>query len=85
MLMGVETTGKPSGQDARMGRPNAAAELGIAGAIKRLKDILGAATSVIPACPGRAWLVRVMAAEADKIMSHFAGNQHPRQDRLVSG
>ncbi len=85
MLMGVEMTGKPSDQVARMGRPNAAAELGVAGAIKQLADILGAAASVMPACPGRAWLERVMAAEADEIMSQFAGRQHPRQDHLVSG
>ena len=84
MLMGVETTGKPSGQDMFMGRPNAVVELGIDGAIKRLDDILDSAGSFIPSCPGKVGLSQVMAAEADRIMSHFAAYRHRRRENMVS-
>lgn len=69
-LMDSSTTGKPSGQDARKGRPNAVAELGEVGATKRLKDILGSAKECIPPCPGQAMLAKVMAAEAGRFVPH---------------
>ena len=55
-LYDAETLGKPVGQDATHDRPSAVAELGVQGAIRRLKDILGGAIASIPACPGEAML-----------------------------
>ena len=49
-----ETLGKPTGQDDLHGRPNAVTELGVQGAISRLKDILGGAIASIPSCAGEA-------------------------------
>ena len=40
-LYDAETLGKPVGQDDLHGRPNAVTELGVEGAIARMKDILG--------------------------------------------
>jgi geranylgeranyl diphosphate synthase type II len=44
--------GKPIGQDAARFRPNAAAQLGVAGAKSRLEHLVRAAVESIPACPG---------------------------------
>ena len=44
--------GKPVGQDAALGRPNAVAELGLHGAVERLEMLIDSAVSSIPSCPG---------------------------------
>jgi geranylgeranyl diphosphate synthase type II len=51
-LYDADALGKPAGQDAAHHRPNAVAELGVQGAIRRLKDILGAGRPSL--CAGRA-------------------------------
>ncbi|WGH80276.1 polyprenyl synthetase family protein [Jannaschia ovalis] len=60
-------TGKPAGQDARLARPSAVTELGVAGAIKRLEDILSGAIASIPACPGEAMLAEMVRATAARL------------------
>lgn len=47
-----EEVGKPVGRDSTLGRPNAAALLGMGGALARLKRLAREAIEVIPACPG---------------------------------
>ena len=47
-----EEIGKPAGRDATLGRPNAAALLGMGGALDRLARLTREAVEVIPACPG---------------------------------
>ncbi|KQT57131.1 geranylgeranyl pyrophosphate synthase [Methylobacterium sp. Leaf456] len=47
-----EEIGKPAGRDATLGRPNAAALLGMGGALDRLKRLTREAIEVIPSCPG---------------------------------
>jgi geranylgeranyl diphosphate synthase, type II len=44
--------GKPSQRDLALGRPNAAQELGVQGAVKRLRGLLAEATESVPNCPG---------------------------------
>ena len=53
-LYDAETLGKPAGQDAVHGRPECGAPMGVQGAIRHLKDILGGAIASIPSCPGEA-------------------------------
>jgi geranylgeranyl diphosphate synthase type II len=48
--------GKPVGQDAMLGRPNAVAQLGVHGAYARLDRLLADMLDAVPACPGRAML-----------------------------
>lgn len=60
--------GKPAGQDDLHGRPNAVAELGLTGAVKRFDDILAGAISSIPACPGEAALAGMVRAYADRMV-----------------
>jgi geranylgeranyl diphosphate synthase type II len=47
-----EEVGKPVGRDVTLGRPNAAALLGMSGALARLKRLVREAVEVIPDCPG---------------------------------
>ena len=67
VLYREEDMGKPAGQDAARGRPNAVADLGVAGAIRRLEDILGGAIASIPACPGEAALCAVVRKQAERL------------------
>ncbi|MEH3116926.1 MAG: polyprenyl synthetase family protein [Methylorubrum populi] len=48
-----EEIGKPAGRDATLGRPNAAALLGMGGALARLRRLTEEAVEVIPVCPGQ--------------------------------
>lgn len=66
-LLSSEVTGKPAGQDAAHGRPNAVAAMGVSGAVKHLKDILGGAIASIPACRGEAALAGMVRAYAEKL------------------
>ena len=63
----AEMLGKPVGQDVLHGRPNAVAELGVQGAVRRLKDILGGAIASIPSCPGEALLAEMVRRYAEKM------------------
>ena len=67
-LCDEDTLGKPAGQDDLHGRPNAVAEFGVHGAIRRFDDILGGAIASIPACPGEAALAQMVRAYADKLV-----------------
>jgi geranylgeranyl diphosphate synthase, type II len=66
-LLPSEVTGKPAGQDSVHGRPNAVAEMGVQGAVRHLKDILGGAIASIPACPGEAALAGLVRAYAERL------------------
>lgn len=63
----ADSLGKPVGQDAMNGRPNAVLEYGVDGAIRRLKDILGGAIASIPSCPGEAMLAKMVRAQAERL------------------
>ncbi|WP_309665152.1 polyprenyl synthetase family protein [Tabrizicola sp.] len=66
-LLSAQEIGKPAGQDAAHGRPNAVAQLGVQGAVRHLKDILGGAIASIPSCPGEALLAQMVRAYAEKM------------------
>lgn len=66
-LYDAETLGKPAGQDEMHDRPNAVAQLGVQGAIRRLKDILGGAIASIPSCPGEAMLAEMVRKQAERL------------------
>ncbi|MEM6339815.1 MAG: polyprenyl synthetase family protein [Pseudomonadota bacterium] len=66
-LYDSETLGKPVGQDDLHGRPNAVSELGVQGAISRLKDILSGAIASIPSCPGEAALAEMVRRYAERL------------------
>ena len=66
-LYDEQTLGKPAGQDEIHARPNAVTELGVQGAVSRLKDILGGAIASIPSCPGEAALAKMVRAQAERL------------------
>lgn len=66
-LYDADTLGKPAGQDQAHDRPNAVSALGVQGAIRRLKDILGGAIASIPACPGEAVLADMVRRHAERM------------------
>ncbi len=66
-LCDSETLGKPVGQDDLHNRPNAVSQLGVDGAVARLKDILAGAISSIPSCPGEAALAEMVRKTAERL------------------
>ena len=60
--------GKPLGRDSSLGRPNAVQELGVAGAVRRLKDLVASAADAVPACQGAAALQALIAGESRRIL-----------------
>ena len=66
-LYDAQTLGKPAGQDTVHARPNAVSELGVQGAVRRLKDILGGAIASIPKCQGEAMLADMVQRYAEKM------------------
>lgn len=67
-VLDEEELGKPAGQDAVNNRPNAVAEYGIEGAVRKLNDSLAAAVASVPACPGEAALCALVRKQADRLM-----------------
>lgn len=63
-----ETSSKPVGVDAALGRPNAVNELGLDGAVVKLKRLLGEGIESIPECPGRDGLRALILAESKRFM-----------------
>ncbi|MGB5831187.1 MAG: polyprenyl synthetase family protein [Thiohalocapsa sp.] len=64
----ADELGKPVGQDAAHDRPSAAAELGVDGALDRLKDLVTGATESIPDCPGADDLRALVNGEMQRLL-----------------
>jgi geranylgeranyl diphosphate synthase type II len=60
--------GKPVGRDEILGRPNAARQLGMTGALERLRVLVDAAVGSIPSCPGAAELKVMVRMEAKRFL-----------------
>lgn len=60
----AESLGKPVGQDAALGRPNAVAESGVKGAVDRLDRLVDEAVGSIPDVPGAEMLRGLIRKEA---------------------
>lgn len=62
-----EEMGKPAGQDAARGRPNAVLQYGLGEAVQRLEALVAAAIAAIPLCRGAADLQKLILSEADRL------------------
>jgi geranylgeranyl diphosphate synthase, type II len=60
--------GKPLGQDAALGRPNAVAHYGLEGAIGRLEQLVNEAVAVIPPGPGASAMRALIRQEAERLL-----------------
>ena len=64
----ADSAGKPVGQDAAHQRPNAVLQLGLDGAVARLRGLAGDAAAAVPDCPGRDALCSHMLSEATRLL-----------------
>jgi geranylgeranyl diphosphate synthase type II len=64
----AKAIGKPIGQDAALGRPNAVDELGMDGAIARFNGLIAEGLDSMPTCPGRDTLRTLILAETDRFL-----------------
>ena len=60
--------GKPTGQDAALGRPNAVDELGMDGAIARFNCLIAEGLESMPSCAGRDTLRTLILTETDRFL-----------------
>jgi geranylgeranyl diphosphate synthase type II len=60
--------GKPVSRDALLGRPNAAAERGLDGAVEHLDELVAASLDAIPTCPGAASLRTLVEIQAQRFL-----------------
>lgn len=63
-----ELMGKPAGQDLLLGRPSAAHELGLAGAVEHFDALMDQALASIPPCPGEALLRSLVVSESRRLV-----------------
>lgn len=65
--LGAQDLGKPPGQDGVHGRPNAVLQLGLAGALERLEQLLDRALDAVPGCRDRKPVDDWLAAVATRL------------------
>jgi len=66
-LMDAEALGKPAGQDALNGRPNAVSALGLKGAAEQLSALIEDAADAVPRCRGAGPLRDLVYAQAARL------------------
>jgi geranylgeranyl diphosphate synthase type II len=68
VLMQADELGKPAGQDAQHGRPSAAADLGLVGAIDHFHGLMQAAIDSVPACLSRHAMRQLVLHESRRLI-----------------
>jgi geranylgeranyl diphosphate synthase, type II len=68
VAMDAAALGKPAGQDATHGRPSAAHELGVSGAIHYFEQLIARASDSIPNCHGAHVLRSLLHQEAERLL-----------------
>lgn len=63
-----ELLGKPVGRDLALGRPSAARELGLEGAMAHFHGLLARAQMAVPQCPGAESLRAMVAQQAERLL-----------------
>ena len=71
----ADTLGKPVGQDAQHGRPSAAADLGLAGALAYFQKLMNAAVHSVPACANRQAMQQLVRMESERLVPQSAYEQ----------
>ena len=60
--------GKPIGQDQALGRPSAAVEQGLSGAVRYFEQLIDRAVESIPPCPRSAQFRALVRHEAERLV-----------------
>ena len=68
VLLEPSAMGKPGGQDAALGRPSMARELGLEGALAEFHRLVQTTLLTVPACPGAAQLRQLIRQEAARLV-----------------
>lgn len=68
VLADPEVLGKPVGQDACHGRPSAAHQLGLTGAIEHFEGLVAGALAAIPECAGAPALRALVRMESERLV-----------------
>jgi geranylgeranyl diphosphate synthase type II len=68
VMADATTLGKPVGRDVALGRPSAAREQGLAGAIKHFDRLVAEAIGAIPVCRGASHLRALVGLEAERLV-----------------
>lgn len=63
-----ESSDKPVGRDEELGRPNVVLELGLDGAVSKLKKLVAEGIDSIPVCPGRDRLRGLIQLESKRFL-----------------
>ena len=63
-----ELLGKPMGQDLALGRPSAATEQGLSGAIRHFEQLVERAIEAIPECRGAPRLRALVRMESERLV-----------------
>jgi len=63
-----QQAGKPTRQDAMLSRPNAVAQLGVDGAVARLRGLVAEAADSVPECPGSGPLKGLVLKMAERLV-----------------
>ena len=71
----ADTLGKPVGQDAQHGRPSAAADLGLAGALAYFQKLMDAAVHSVPSCANRQAMQQLVRMESERLVPPSAYEQ----------
>ncbi len=75
----AEQLGKPVGQDAQHGRPSAAAELGLVGALHYFRQLMQQAVDAVPECASRTPMRKLVLRESERLVPQVAC------DRVMQG
>lgn len=68
ITMSAEELGKPAGQDAMLGRPSAAAQHGMVGAIDKVEGLVRGAIAAVPPCREPGLLKTLILAELSRLL-----------------
>lgn len=67
--------GKPVGQDVALGRPSAAIDLGLAGAIAHFEKLVQSAIDAVPECHSREMMRNLVRQESERLVPRSACDQ----------
>ena len=81
VMMQADQLGKPAGQDAHHGRPSAAADLGLVGALQYFNGLMQTAADSVPMCESREAMRKLVLMESERLVPPSACEQISRQSQ----
>jgi geranylgeranyl diphosphate synthase, type II len=75
VLADPQLLGKPVGQDVALGRPSAAIDLGLGGAIAHFEKLIDAAADSVPQCATREAMRQLVRQESERLVPRSACDQ----------